>query len=63
MPRTKKEIIKDIKKHIPLVDKNCYSHNVIGLWLSELENDYGLEEVEKLINTTKLKSLGWELIE
>ena len=62
MTGTKEEIIKKIKQEIPFVDVKPFSHNIISLELRILARDYGLKEVEKLINTTKLKSLGWELI-
>ena len=59
MTKTKKEIIATIKKEIPFVDIKPYSHNIISLQLTMLEEVAGEEAVVELIKSTKLKDLGW----
>ena len=36
-----------------------YSHNLVGLYLEQIEKHYGHEEVVKLIKYSPLKDLGW----
>ena len=55
----KAEIIDKIKKEIPFIDVKPYSHNIINLLLSKLAEEYGEEEADKLIKSTKLKDMGW----
>ena len=55
----KEDIINTIKKEIPFVNVKPYSHNIISINLFILEKEYGQEEVNKLIEKTKLKDLGW----
>lgn len=59
MTKTKEEIIATIKKEIPFVDIKPFSHNIISLELRLLEEVAGEEVVVDLINSTKLKDLGW----
>tara|TARA_R110000803_G_scaffold146566_1_gene212303 strand:- start:194 stop:415 length:222 start_codon:yes stop_codon:yes gene_type:complete len=62
MTQTKQEIIKKIKEEIPYIDIKPYSHNIIGLELSILEQVAGKEAVIELVKTTRLKNLGWHYI-
>ena len=57
--KDKSEIINKIKEEIPWVDIKPYSHNIIGLELRILGENYGQEEVISLIKSTRLKDLGW----
>ena len=59
MTKTKEEIIATIKKEIPFVDIKPYSHNIISLQLTMLEEVAGEEAVVELVKSTKLKDLGW----
>ena len=59
MTQTKQEIIKKIKEEIPYIDIKPFSHNIIGLELSILEQVAGKEAVIELVKTTRLKNLGW----
>ena len=63
MDDRKQELIKAIKDQIPYVDIKPYSHNIIGLKLQMLSTEYGQEESNKLIRETKLKDIGWTVIE
>ena len=63
MDDRKQELIKAIKDQIPYVDIKPYSHNIIGLKLQMLSTEYGQEEANKLIRETKLKDIGWTVIE
>ena len=55
----KQKHIDIILREIPFVDIKPYSHNIINLELSVLADNYGIEEVKKLIENTNLKNLGW----
>ena len=57
--KDKRELINRIKEEIPYVDIKPYSHNIINLLLETLSENYGDEEVLKVIRTTALRSLGW----
>ncbi len=59
MSKSKEEIIKNIKSEIPYVDIKPFCHNIISLELRLLAEEYGQEEANKLIRTTKLSKLGW----
>lgn len=58
----KQKIIEKILEEIPFVNIKPYSHNIIGLELRILEENYGKEEVIKLVENTQLKNLGWGYI-
>tara|TARA_R100000654_G_scaffold2545_4_gene9399 strand:- start:3550 stop:3744 length:195 start_codon:yes stop_codon:yes gene_type:complete len=60
--KTIEEIIMKIKEEIPYVDIKPFSHNIINIELRILGDNYGEEEVKKLIKSTKLKDLGWGYI-
>ena len=59
MTRTKQQIINKINEEIPYVDIKPYSHNIIGLELSMLDEVAGREAVIELVRTTELRNLGW----
>ena len=59
MPKTKEQIIAKIKQEIPYVDVKPYSHNIISLELTILEEVAGREAVVELVKTTELKNKGW----
>lgn len=48
-----------IAKEVPHVDVRPYSHNIIGLALSEISRAYGIPEANKAIRDFKLKRKGW----
>ena len=56
------KIIKKIKEEIPFVDVRPYSHNIIGLQLTMLEDLAGKEAVFELVRTTELRNLGWAYV-
>tara|TARA_R110000824_G_scaffold344865_1_gene531503 strand:- start:462 stop:689 length:228 start_codon:yes stop_codon:yes gene_type:complete len=60
--KTKEEIIAKITKEIPFVNIKPYSHNIISLQLTMLEEIGGEEAVVALINNTELCLLGWGYI-
>tara|TARA_R110001632_G_scaffold219419_1_gene348935 strand:- start:2390 stop:2617 length:228 start_codon:yes stop_codon:yes gene_type:complete len=60
--KTKEEIIAKITKEIPFVNIKPYSHNIISLQLTMLEEIGGEEAVVALINNTELGLLGWGYI-
>jgi len=49
-----------IKKEIEFVDIKPYSHNIIGLVLMSVNDDYGREQANELIDEFKLEKLGWK---
>ena len=56
----KQQIIDVIVREIPFVDIRRHSHNIISLKLRALAEEFGIEESNKVIRTTKLKDIGWE---
>jgi len=59
MALSKQEIISNIKAEIPFIDIKPYSHNIISLNLTFLEEQYGKDEVKKIVKETRLKHKGW----
>lgn len=55
--------IKRIEEEIPWVDIKPYSDNLISLNLRIIEEEVGLEEVNKVIIKYGLDRLGWEINE
>jgi len=56
---TKEETIEKIKAEIPFIDSKPYSHNIIGMLLGSIAEQFGNEEAEKLIKTLGLDRKGW----
>ena len=51
--KEKEDIINKIKEEIPWEDIKPYSHNIIGLELRILGENYGEDEVISLIKSTR----------
>ena len=51
-----KELQKDIINELVMVDIRPYSHNLVGLYLQQLDKEYGNEEIIKIL---KLKPKLW----
>lgn len=49
----------EIMQERDLVDVKPYSHNIIGLILSQVASVYGDDAAEKLIEECELKEKGW----
>ena len=59
MPKTLAQLRQMIKKEVPFVDVKPYSHNIIGVVLMQINNEYGKDEANKAIDDFDLQSLGW----
>ena len=51
---------KQIKKEKPFVNVKPYSHNIIGLVLSQVANENGYDAANGLIEEFGLEELGWK---
>ena len=51
--------IESIANETPYIDIKPYSHNIISLQLSIIENEGGLEKVKECIKKFKLDKKGW----
>lgn len=51
-----------IERNVKYVDIRPYSHNLIGLALSEIAALCGQEEANKCITEFKLEKLGWSKV-
>ena len=49
-----------IAKEAPFIGVKSYSHNIVGLILSEIAEAYGDAEAEKAILDFKLYRKGWK---
>ena len=56
---TKEELIAQIRTEIPYIDIRPYSHNIIGIVLGQIADQFGDAEAEKLIKTLGLDKRGW----
>lgn len=59
---TLKELRDQIKNEVAYIDKKPYSHNIIGLCLSSIDEHFGKEEANKVIKDFKLDKKGWSII-
>lgn len=48
---------------IPTINKKPYSHNLIGLYLAEVAENYGRHEANKIIIDFHLNKKGWSIVE
>jgi len=48
-----------IQEQVPFVDVKPYSHNIIGLLLSQIAKKYGDTEANQAIEDFQLEGLGW----
>jgi hypothetical protein len=51
-----------IKKEIPYVDVKPYSHNIISNYLRGVDEKFGKEKVNTLIEELDLEYLGWNKV-
>lgn len=62
MDKTLKDIRDKIKKEVPYVDMKPYSHNLISLYLMQINKEFGKEEANKVIDDFDLELLGWHKV-
>lgn len=62
MAKTLKELRKQIEKEVPYVDIKPYSHNIIGLVLMQISQQFGKEEANRAIEDFDLESMGWRKV-
>ncbi len=58
-PETLNEFRQQIQDEAEWVDVKPYSHNIVGLLLSQMAEKYGDAEAEKAIEDFGLKHKGW----
>jgi hypothetical protein len=59
MSKSLEELRANIQKEVPYVDIKPFSHNIIGLVLSQIADEFGKVEANKAIEDFGLESLGW----
>jgi len=50
---------KSIREEVPYIDIKPYSHNIIGMKLEQIGNEFGLEAVKEIIIKYHLEDKGW----
>jgi hypothetical protein len=55
------EMREKIECEVPYVDKKPYSHNIISLVLSTIENKFGRAAAIKAMKDFKLNKKGWKI--
>ena len=55
-------IREQIRKEIPHIDKKPYSHNIIGLLLSQVAKEHGTAAANALIDELGLEERGWSQV-
>jgi len=63
MLKTLEELREKIEDEVPYVDVKPYSHNIIGLLLSQIAKEHGRAEANKAIEDFGLEELGWSKCE
>ena len=56
------DLKKNIKKEIPFVDVKPFSHNIINMTLSKIEETYGEDVAIQTMSELRLDKLGWEIV-
>ena len=56
------DLKKNIKKEIPFVDVKPFSHNIISMTLSMIEETYGEDVAIQTMSELRLDKLGWEIV-
>ena len=56
------DLKKNIKKEIPFVDVKPFSHNIINITLSKIEETYGEDVAIQTMSELRLDKLGWEIV-
>jgi len=59
MSRTLDEWRDDLKKYVPQVDRTSHAHNIIGLVLRNIHEQFGVEEANRAVRDFKLEEKGW----
>jgi len=61
MVKTIEELRQAIINELMYVDIRPYSHNLVGLYMDELERNYGIKEVKRIVNDHAFwwESKGW----
>ena len=56
------DLKKNIKKEIPFVDVKPFSHNIISMTLSMIEENYGEAAAVQTMSELRLDKLGWDIV-
>ena len=61
MVKAIEELRQAIINELMYVDIRPYSHNLVGLYMDELERNYGIKEVKRIVNdhASLWESKGW----
>ena len=59
MSKTLEDLRQEIKQEVPYIDKRPYSHNIVGLLLSQIAKEHGVAEANRAIRNLGLKRKGW----
>ena len=53
---------KSIRAEVPYIGIKPYSHNIIGLILSQIDKEFGFEKVKEIVIKYHLADKGWGYI-
>lgn len=59
MSKTLNELRKKIRNEVGYIGVRPYSHNIVGLLLSQIAQEYGTAEANKTIRDFHLDTRGW----
>lgn len=62
MKRTLNELRKKIKGEVKFIGVKQYSHNIVGLLLSQIDKEFGDAEANKAIEDFGLEDMGWNKV-
>ena len=62
MIETLTQLRNKIKHESKFIDVKPYSHNIVGLLLSEIAEKFGKAQANKAIKDFKLDKKGWSLV-
>ena len=57
-----KALYSNIEKEVPYIDIKPFSHNLIGLSLRQISNEFGQDRANEAIKHFDLEELGWSKI-
>ena len=59
MSETLEELREEVRREAAHIDTRPYSHNIVGLLLSQIAEEHGVAEANKAIRDFRLKAKGW----
>ena len=57
-----KELYSKIEEEVPYIDIKPFSHNLIGLSLRQIANEFGQDRANEAIEHFDLEELGWSKV-